>query len=59
LQLRVIAEGVEFESQAMLLSGEGVVHGQGWLFSRPVSAAALIEMVNGEGYMDAPEKGAA
>lgn len=59
LQLRVIAEGVEFESQAMLLSGEGVMHGQGWLFSRPVSAAALIEMVNGEGYMDAPEKGAA
>ena len=59
LQLRVIAEGVEFESQAVLLSGEGVMHGQGWLFSRPVTAAALVELVNGGGYMDTPEKGVA
>lgn len=56
LQLRVIAEGVEFESQAVLLSGEGVMHGQGWLFSRPVTAAALVELVNGGDYMDTPRK---
>lgn len=59
LQLRVIAEGVEFESQALLLSGEGVIHGQGWLFSRPLSAAALAEMVNGGRYLQRPEKGVA
>lgn len=59
LQLQVIAEGVEFESQALLLSGEGVMHGQGWLFSRPLSAAALAEMVNGGRYVRRRKKGAA
>jgi sensor c-di-GMP phosphodiesterase-like protein len=47
LQLRVIAEGIEFESQALLLKSEGVIYGQGWLFARPLSAAKFTELVTG------------
>jgi sensor c-di-GMP phosphodiesterase-like protein len=47
LQLRVIAEGIEFESQARLLMSEGVRYGQGWLFARPLSAHKFCEMVTG------------
>ncbi|MCI8208708.1 diguanylate phosphodiesterase [Pseudomonas sp. S25] len=47
LQLRVIAEGIEFESQARLLMSEGVKYGQGWLFARPLSAQKFSELVTG------------
>ncbi|MCV4268358.1 EAL domain-containing protein [Pseudomonas capsici] len=47
LQLRVIAEGIEFESQAHLLKSEGVVYGQGWLFARPLTATRFCELVTG------------
>lgn len=47
LQLRVIAEGIEFESQALLLRSEGVRYGQGWLFARPLSANKFKELVTG------------
>lgn len=47
LQLRVIAEGIEFESQAQLLKSEGVIYGQGWLFARPLTAAKFTELVIG------------
>ena len=47
LQLRVIAEGIEFESQALLLKSEGVTHGQGWLFARPLTATQFVELVTG------------
>lgn len=47
LQLRVIAEGIEFEAQAMLLKSEGVRYGQGWLFARPLSASQFRELVTG------------
>jgi sensor c-di-GMP phosphodiesterase-like protein len=47
LQLRVIAEGIEFESQALLLKSEGVIYGQGWLFARPLTAAKFTELVTG------------
>ncbi|MCV4341718.1 EAL domain-containing protein [Pseudomonas capsici] len=47
LQLRVIAEGIEFESQAHLLKSEGVVYGQGWLFARPLTANRFCELVTG------------
>ncbi|RMQ49211.1 Cyclic diguanylate phosphodiesterase [Pseudomonas cichorii] len=47
LQLRVIAEGIEFESQALLLKSEGVVYGQGWLFARPLTATKFYELVTG------------
>ncbi len=45
LQLRVIAEGIEFESQALLLKSEGVVYGQGWLFARPLTPRQFMELV--------------
>jgi sensor c-di-GMP phosphodiesterase-like protein len=47
LDLRVIAEGIEFESQARLLMSEGVKYGQGWLFARPLSAQKFSELVTG------------
>jgi sensor c-di-GMP phosphodiesterase-like protein len=47
LQLRVIAEGIEFESQALLLKSEGVVYGQGWLFARPLTPKQFMELVTG------------
>ncbi|MFJ2365231.1 EAL domain-containing protein [Pseudomonas sp. NPDC087697] len=45
LQLKVIAEGIEHESQAMLLSSEGVNYGQGWLFAHALTAAQFIELI--------------
>lgn len=45
LQLRVIAEGIEFEAQALLLSSEGVNYGQGWLFAHPLNARQFSELV--------------
>ena len=37
----VVAEGVETEADAVVLTGLGVDLGQGWLFGRPVPAAEL------------------
>lgn len=45
LHLRVIAEGIESEAQAALLTLEGVKHGQGWLFAHPLSARELIDSI--------------
>ncbi|MHC8302486.1 EAL domain-containing protein [Pseudomonas sp. ZS1P83] len=45
LQLTVIAEGIEHESQAALLSSEGVKFGQGWLFAHALSAVQFIELI--------------
>ncbi|MEC6745002.1 EAL domain-containing protein [Pseudomonas qingdaonensis] len=45
LQLRVIAEGIEYEDQALLLNSEGVNYGQGWLFAHPLSARQFVELV--------------
>ena len=38
----VVAEGVETPEQARLLHGIGVQFAQGWLFSRPLPAAAMM-----------------
>lgn len=43
LGLEVVAEGVETEAQLRYLEGLGVLYGQGWYFSRAVSAATLTE----------------
>ncbi|MGE7958010.1 EAL domain-containing protein [Pseudomonas sp. NPDC089530] len=45
LQLKVIAEGIEFEDQAQLLSSEGVRFGQGWLFAHALSAVQFIDLI--------------
>lgn len=45
LDLKVIAEGIELESQAELLSSEGVKFGQGWLFAHALSAVQFIELI--------------
>lgn len=45
LHLRVIAEGIEYEAQAVLLNSEGVSYGQGWLFAQALSAVQFIELV--------------
>ncbi|MGE8067338.1 EAL domain-containing protein [Pseudomonas sp. NPDC089569] len=45
LHLKVIAEGIEHEAQAALLSSEGVKFGQGWLFAHALSAVQLTELI--------------
>jgi len=45
LQLRVIAEGIEYEDQAQLLNSEGVNYGQGWLFAHPLNARQFAELI--------------
>jgi diguanylate cyclase (GGDEF)-like protein len=59
LNLEVIAEGIEHAEQARLLAGIGCRYGQGFLFARPVSAAAIEAMLaEGEG-LDAVSSDAA
>ena len=45
LKLRVIAEGVESQAQLDYLKGIGCHEAQGFLLSRPVEAAALLDML--------------
>jgi diguanylate cyclase (GGDEF)-like protein/PAS domain S-box-containing protein len=45
LGVNVVAEGVESEDQSAALQGLGCKLAQGYLFSRPVPASALAEMV--------------
>jgi diguanylate cyclase (GGDEF)-like protein/PAS domain S-box-containing protein len=41
LELDTVAEGVETRTQAEALRQQGWVHGQGWLFGRPVPATSI------------------
>jgi len=45
LDLRVIAEGIEHEAQALLLESEGVDYGQGWLFAQALNARQFKELI--------------
>jgi diguanylate cyclase (GGDEF)-like protein len=45
LRLELIAEGVETPDQRQLCQQLGIVLGQGWLFGRPMSAAAVEEVL--------------
>ncbi len=47
LHLSVVAEGVETERQAEFLRAEGCALGQGFLYSRPVSAEAFEKLLAG------------
>ncbi|MGH8224045.1 MAG: EAL domain-containing protein [Woeseiaceae bacterium] len=42
LRLNTVAEGIEYAHQAQWLREHGVVHGQGFLYSRPLSARYFI-----------------
>jgi EAL domain-containing protein (putative c-di-GMP-specific phosphodiesterase class I) len=45
LNIRVIAEGVETPEQLKFLRDHGCFEFQGYLFSRPMAASALTEML--------------
>lgn len=48
LGLKTIAEGIETEAQLFVLKQNYCDFGQGYLFSRPVSAEALNDMIHNE-----------
>ncbi|MDO8878826.1 MAG: EAL domain-containing protein, partial [Pseudolabrys sp.] len=41
----VVAEGIETEEQRKLVTAQGVHEGQGYLFSRPVNAEAILALL--------------
>jgi len=45
LKMAVVAEGIETDEQRQKLIALNCVYGQGYLFSRPVSADAAIELI--------------
>ncbi|MEB3173446.1 MAG: EAL domain-containing protein [Cyanobacteriota bacterium] len=47
LQMTLTAEGIETESQRQWLREQGVEHGQGFLFSEPLSLAAALDYLKG------------
>jgi EAL domain-containing protein (putative c-di-GMP-specific phosphodiesterase class I) len=49
LDLSVTAEGIETPEQAAVLRGLGCDRGQGFLFSRPVTADGLVELLAASG----------
>lgn len=62
LGMTTVAEGIESPGQAALMADLRCDHGQGWLFGRPMDAAALADWVAGRGAIPpvpdaAPEAG--
>ena len=58
LGLTVVAEGVEREAQQRMLEAEGCAIGQGYLFARPMPAAALADWLAGAGsqWVECPDE---
>jgi len=54
LGIKVIAEGIETEEQRRLLVSAGCDFGQGYLFSRPISAEKLDEFLSADARSTAP-----
>ena len=50
LGVKVIAEGVEEDTQLSFLNAYGCNYGQGFLFGKPVAPAAFLELVEVRGY---------
>ncbi len=42
LKLELLAEGIETQAQAEFVLENGCCHGQGYLFARPMPAAAVL-----------------
>jgi sensor c-di-GMP phosphodiesterase-like protein len=55
LDLVMVAEGVETETQADFLCERGVHLAQGWLFGRPVSLASLCSSLHAKQTVESPE----
>ncbi len=51
MDVQIVAEGVEKAEEVAALRAEGCDVGQGFLFSRPVSPEALLELMDGEGLL--------
>ena len=47
LDLKIIAEGIETDSQVTFLHALGCQIGQGYLFSKPVSAPDFVRLLTG------------
>jgi EAL domain-containing protein (putative c-di-GMP-specific phosphodiesterase class I) len=45
LELDVVVEGIETQAQRVALRDLGAVHGQGYLFSRPLPAEELTALL--------------
>ena len=45
LSLKVVAEGIEHEAQALFLAEQGAHCGQGWLFAKPLTARQFRHLV--------------
>ncbi|MEN7531512.1 MULTISPECIES: EAL domain-containing protein [unclassified Cupriavidus] len=53
LDIRMVAEGIETETQCAVLQQRGVQYGQGWLFGRPMPVADFIDFFRRRGRQEA------
>ena len=54
LHLRVLAEGVETESQAQFLRERGCYVAQGYMYSKPIDAEQLAELLDRQAKPERP-----